>query len=233
MKKIKVIIQEKNPISKDINPQILRTRRRSYLLSERINWIWNGKIFLSCSIGNQKAIEQSFNMLQRKYFQPGMLYITKQMWKHIFKLEKSQKIPLFPCTFFQKITGTYLLPKWRNKPRRRKAGNKSYMGSNLEERRREFLGWWWQADSAHSTLKAIGDVLAKNMKLIENLMYPNVLKDIFIHIYIYTQKLRGKKITIKFDLSNDVTREGWEDRKRVCIYVCERLRMMKKLSNFQ
>lgn len=64
-------------------------------------------------------------------------------------------------------------------------------------------------------------------------MYPNVLKDIFIHIYIYTQKLRGKKITIKFDLSNDVTREGWEDRKRVCIYVCERLRMMKKLSNFQ
>ena len=78
MKKIKVIIK-KNPIFKDINPHILRTKRRSYLLSERINWIWNGKNFLSCNIGNQKAIELTFNMLQRKYFQPGMLYATKQI----------------------------------------------------------------------------------------------------------------------------------------------------------
>ena len=29
----------------------------------------------------------------------------------------------------------------------------------------------------------------------------------FFLTHIYTQKLRGKKITIKFDLSNDVIRE--------------------------
>lgn len=48
-------------------------------------------------------------------------------------------------------------------------------------------------EQTQHSLKAIGDVLAKNMKLIENLM-SNVLRDIFYtyYIYIYT-KAKGKR----------------------------------------
>ena len=177
MKKIKVIIQEKIPFPKTSIYRYLGQKEDPTCFQREWTGFGMAKIF-SVAILETRRQRTNFQYVTKKIFSTWNAIHNQTNVKTHFQTWKISKNTSFSCILFQKINGTYLLPKWRNKPRR-KAGNKSYMGSNLEERRREIPEWWWQAYSAYSTLKAIGDVFAKNMKLVENLMYSNVLKEIF------------------------------------------------------